>query len=441
MAGPGLFEAPGNHYNPDGSIRTIGDFIRNRVVGPKAYVRAIAYSDDETYQHTFTFVLNRTIVGRITTPIATPGINGAARYQRVCFAVDTGLIRFARRIPNSTPTPGQNIVTVSGNGQMPPLQCEVCVVGAAVESITIEAMAPVILVHGILSNSNAFNQFDPVLVAAGIPTARVNLSEGPVSPIAVRELLPQVLQRAAEFGARHVHIVAHSKGGLWTREMMKHLTGVSVYSVTTLDTPHEGSVLADAWVLGSTAVESGAPTSLLRILLAALPQRTVWDLPVASLRAFNRASPLITRMIADDQVNRVEYYAHAADANVNGNVDPDGFGKIESSEETYRGFLKDRALYYLVQQHREATSSRQIPGGQLVLLGPLIPNSPPFPLNDFVVTTASAWCSTTSACAGMFKMPFPGIPWKKHHGSILGSDLAALVRNMLGVDLERRLSN
>jgi hypothetical protein len=59
---------------------------------------------------------------------------------------------------------------------------------------------------------------------------------------------------AAEFGSDAIHIVGHSKGGLWTRAFLEDsLPSLSkplrIISVTTVDTPHPGSINADDRVL------------------------------------------------------------------------------------------------------------------------------------------------------------------------------------------------
>jgi hypothetical protein len=63
--------------------------------------------------------------------------------------------------------------------------------------------------------------------------------------------LPGILKG---FGTRHVHLVTHSKGGLFARKFLQlnadqdPTSRVGVVSVTTLDAPHHGSALADTVV-------------------------------------------------------------------------------------------------------------------------------------------------------------------------------------------------
>ena len=62
---------------------------------------------------------------------------------------------------------------------------------------------------------------------------------------------------AAEFGAKHAHLVAHSKGGLDVREFLASTIppNFGVLSLTTLSTPHHGSVGAD-YALDSASANS-----------------------------------------------------------------------------------------------------------------------------------------------------------------------------------------
>lgn len=173
--------------------------------------------------------------------------------------------------------------------------------------------------------------------------------------------------------------------------------------------------------------------------MSLLPARSVPDLTVPSLRLLNASMPLLTRMAVGGRANNVEYFAHAADGNTNSNTDSSGFGIIEPAERTFLGNFLDSDLYRFVQEYREATVVGQSPSGQPILGFPLIPNSPPYPLNDFVVTTGSSWCANTAPCRGMRLEKDGGVPWKKSHESIHDAEVANYVRQLLGVMLERRL--
>src|SRR5262249_13800966 len=69
----------------------------------------------------------------------------------------------------------------------------------------------------------------------------------PSNPIATHgRLLAQLVPaKAAEFGAKHVHLICHSKGGLDLRDFLtaaKLPKNFGVWSMTTFDTPHHVSI-------------------------------------------------------------------------------------------------------------------------------------------------------------------------------------------------------
>jgi triacylglycerol esterase/lipase EstA (alpha/beta hydrolase family) len=140
---------------------------------------------------------------------------------------------------------------------------------------------PVLLLHGYGCNSGYWVHLTPLLDAAKISHATVDLEpvagdiDGyvPLVERAVRDLL-------AATGADKVAIVAHSMGGLVARAWMRaHGTG-RVARVITLGTPHHGTALArfgpglnavqmrpgSAWLRALAAGEDGAARALVTSL-------------------------------------------------------------------------------------------------------------------------------------------------------------------------------
>ena len=114
------------------------------------------------------------------------------------------------------------------------------------------ALSPVILVHGNGSDPGFFRRmgFVDELVARRIPFDFVNL--GPPNFIETNgfEVNKQIQSLVRQIGAKNIHIVTHSKGGLDTREFLGRYYGAQrgmykILTLTTLSTPHNGSVLAD----------------------------------------------------------------------------------------------------------------------------------------------------------------------------------------------------
>jgi triacylglycerol lipase len=118
--------------------------------------------------------------------------------------------------------------------------------------------APIVLAHGLfgfdrigvgpLTVANYFRDLPAWLEAAG---NRVLVSQVP--PIAGIERRSRVLGRRirAEFGGQPVHLIGHSLGGLDARALLASEDGSGlVLSLTTIATPHLGSVLADFAKIG-----------------------------------------------------------------------------------------------------------------------------------------------------------------------------------------------
>lgn len=142
-------------------------------------------------------------------------------------------------------------------------------------AIQINAMAPMVFIHGISANSNAWSNADDLLDTQAPPAEGVQ-REDTIDyltrlhiPFEARITLPQtvlnqnnnltiaensasvqaIVERVARsFGVRAIHLVGHSKGGLDSRGYLAwryDAQAVQVLSFHTIGTPHRGSVLAN----------------------------------------------------------------------------------------------------------------------------------------------------------------------------------------------------
>ena len=108
------------------------------------------------------------------------------------------------------------------------------------------AYPPVLLVHGYGCNSGYWRHLLPLLDAARISHAGVDLE-----PVAgsIDDYVEQVEARAVELlaasGAARLALVAHSMGGLVARAWMREHGSARVARLVTLGTPHHGTVLAN----------------------------------------------------------------------------------------------------------------------------------------------------------------------------------------------------
>jgi triacylglycerol esterase/lipase EstA (alpha/beta hydrolase family) len=115
--------------------------------------------------------------------------------------------------------------------------------------------APVLLLHGYGCNSGYWVHLVPLLDAARISHATVDLE--PVMGD-IDDYVPLVEQAVgklcAQTGADQVAIVAHSMGGLVARAWMRRHGSARVARVITLGTPHHGTSLA-SFGLGANAAQ------------------------------------------------------------------------------------------------------------------------------------------------------------------------------------------
>jgi len=104
---------------------------------------------------------------------------------------------------------------------------------------------PVLLLHGYGCNSGYWARLVPLLDAAGISHASIDLEPvgGSIDDYAAAVERTVEALRAAT-GARRVAIVAHSMGGLVARAWMRAHGSARVARLVTLGTPHQGTALA-----------------------------------------------------------------------------------------------------------------------------------------------------------------------------------------------------
>src|SRR5437764_4922920 len=127
---------------------------------------------------------------------------------------------------------------------------------------------PVLLLHGYGCNSGYWAHLTPLLDAARISHATVDLEPVVAS---IDDYVPLVEQAVtslcAASGAARIAIVAHSMGGLVARAWMRTHGRARVARLITLGTPHHGSALA-RFGLGENAAQMRPRGDWLRKLAA-----------------------------------------------------------------------------------------------------------------------------------------------------------------------------
>ena len=364
-----------------------------------------------------------------------------------CVQIDTQYIKFAQRGATGQPsTPAVNRIGAT----LDVSQSNINAVDGILffGALSLKAMSPIILVHGILTDQTWFtaNGFNVPLDQAKVPYVVAtkpnsqSLDPGTI-PDTGATLDSVVPSLAAEFGATKVHIVAHSKGGLWSRYFLKYglvSTNVvapptpanfGVLSLTTLDTPHDGSILADVLLGGvSTAyllgVINGAP-SLVDFLLSGfvgtdIPQ--ISDLTRDQVGQFNlqTVDPPSSFKDVDGMVYNIAYSSVAADADIGDKTNSHGTRYVDSTDcaGMDEPTLLCGVLYGIVgsEDYLYAVLSGNVFAS---------PSSFTFDLNDMVVTQNSARAAQIPPFVSVQNGPLNPYPWaltfdplRKNHATV-----------------------
>lgn len=257
------------------------------------------------------------------------------------FEVPIAWVKFpARSAGGSAPTPAENEILIhideaSGSDE------NWC---TAVDWVQIQfnAVAPILLVHGVDADSSTWDpDFTSFFRNSGAPWSNdINLTRNGTILGNGRELSNRLRQLAVGFGAKRVHLICHSKGGLDTRAYLnEHYEPdtVKVLSVYTLSTPHHGSILADIAVARRTTEDPESNDPDISYLL-------IHDFLTQGFKT--PKSPAIDNLMTDAMAHfnntyksipsEVRFYNYGADA------DLDNDGSISEAES--RPLIPDEAF-------------------------------------------------------------------------------------------------
>ena len=339
------------------------------------------------------------------------------------------LIRFGRRNAGGTPTAGVNEIQIQIDQANIPLGVEVWCTAIDWTEISFQALAPVIMVHGNNSSGKFWEDFDFVKPFKDQKIPYDNSITMSTNTIALHgallaTLIPKI---AAEFGAKHAHLVVHSKGGLDSRDFLARTVPANfgVYSLHTLATPHHGSVGAD-YALDARSANALFSDNTTRTLLAQQvpPDAGQPNLRVSYLAAFNAANlPLLPRsMTVDDRPAAVAYRSFSDDANLDGSTSLFGNPTIQDNETRGTGhgaFVMER-VYRLLGEVASTTLATRVILGRTVYVVKETPTGS-FQPNDFLVTVASARVAGFTEVAST----------KDNHATIANPDVARLTINSI----------
>ena len=182
------------------------------------------------------------------------------------FKVPIHLVRFGQKGTNGNePTPGENEIEILIDQANVESGEDIWCTSIDWASLSFKAIAPVIMIPGNGQCGKFFEgyykcneqligtSFVQPFEDAAIPYDNsIDLTPPKHIDENATTLLNEIPKKARQFGAKWIHLVAHSKGGLDAREFLvrtfNNCTGancIGVLSLTTLSAPHYGSVGAD----------------------------------------------------------------------------------------------------------------------------------------------------------------------------------------------------
>lgn len=492
-----ITRAVGEIKPEDGTLKYAAELVNNGVVSRYATLKIPVYDVDSNSGELDHVLFNGVEIG----PDGSKAyLNGKDKAWFISeFQVPIELVRFGNRNPGHPPDPGHNEIKILVDESTSTRERWRVSVGAP--KIEFEAMYPVVMVHG---NGSCGGFYAGDWLCKGTPVApdrwftrpfidqkipfdnSIALPAAPIQDNAAELLAGQrsILNIAEEWGARHVHIVAHSKGGLDVRGFLTGLpsgddpAALGVLSLTTLATPHLGSAGADyqdtvsrlnksGQLNGNTIASSDNPFRVgMSAALGTDPGKP--DLRVDKMRQFNEWNiPALPRTFkVDGQTNTIQYFAIAPDANLD-NSEASGSVNELGHPEKFLPTITDGALN-LSEWETEGVPHIPIPGaegwlytnvyrmlgtvkevkiGRGLTQGTLFPRPLPvvkeilepcwFMYNDFAVTRASAVSEDDPCQVQTLPSPSPLVPFadqaqiKANHATIASSQTALIVINWI----------
>ena len=340
--------------NADGTLVDPQDLVNRNIVSPYATVTLPAYDVDyfgvpnppADQPERDRIRINGQDVGPSGSIAYLTGDNNIWKLNE--FRIPISQVRFGTRNVGATPTPGVNEIRIDIDVANIPNGTEAWCTAVDWVTVRFDALAPVIMVHG---NNSSGPFFDGVVdadtsVAPGVTQAfqtnKIQYDNSitmATNTIAAHAALLQTLipAKAAEFGADWVHLLAHSKGGLDSREFLASTIppNFGVLSLTTLSTPHHGSPGAD-YSLDAVTANSAFSDDTTRTKLAqqVAPDVGTTNLRVSFVEAFNLSNiPLLpTQFTVNGETNPIQYRAVSADANLDNSTSVFGNPTIQYNE-------------------------------------------------------------------------------------------------------------
>jgi hypothetical protein len=313
-------------------------------------------------------------------------------------------------------------------------------------------MYPVVMVHGHNNYGGFFEErrFTQPFKEQKLPydnSITMNRNTMPTGDGSIEQHANYLVQRipaiAAEFGSKHVNIIAHSKGGIDVREFLTKVpSNFGVITLFTISTPHSGTALAD-YVMDSKA---GASRLLSddswRVNIAQqYPDRDIdrgfEQMRVGNMEDFNDRNLRVfpSSFTVDGETTPFQGFAKGADANLRDTfvlglpiISDDYLDGVPSLGSGTRDFFFRRLVAQSVYRLLSDTERTRLidvfsppvnpPGLPPFYLGKGVAETPTrrYEVNDLIVTNTSAQSLTHSDT--------PLLPLKANHASVISPDTA-----------------
>jgi hypothetical protein len=418
----------------NGFLQNVDDLVARGVVSREATIRLPAFDVDESTEPLFDCDGDgiddqlRAEVDEIYLNDEKLGVlkGNNAIWLAQSFNVPIGKLKFPAT-PGATAVNRLRVEIDVANRDVPlssgAVGCEVWAVAVDWIGAKYQATSPVVLVHGIRSSGAVWGNFRTGLQSQRVESdASITLADPPApDPIPagcpniaynntiqnnVTQLRSMVPPIAEQYGTDSLHFAVHSKGGIDTRGFLSRLASQPIQvtvgtmggqpvkrdleglSIVTLNTPHQGSVLAQYGVEARQLTALQSARAGLNVAAAKGFEGAYYcDLTPARASAFVAANPLPSGAVGASV---------ATDADQNGNA------QIESGEAggfTGGAFAANR-LYQLIGRVANVTITvTPVPFGLDRITVAETPNAT-FLRNDVIVTRESASQYSTYGITG-----------------------------------------
>ncbi len=229
--------------NPDGTLKNPSKLISANIIGTQATVRFPVYDIDSgaNIPRISPEVDRLSFNGKFIKTLQ--GFNNTWTDDSLVVPIDVVKFRSVNS-PNATNELRVDIDTANSTEEW-------CM---AIDWVAIEfdVAVPYVLAHGIASSSDAWDEIVTTLDGAGVLYDRFSVTSNGRSAGNAAQLQGLIKGFLDPIKSKKVHIIAHSKGGLDTQELQAMGPPFKILSLSTLSTPHLGSVAADLSIIQKT---------------------------------------------------------------------------------------------------------------------------------------------------------------------------------------------